>query len=162
MTDILIYGDTIRSPEVRHELPLTIPDPFLYAEREGVRSVYISSLEIARLRALGGPEAHPYEEVGYDELIASGIRREEIHKPLVANATVPVKFLVALTITVNIVFLAPFTDCVRGVTDTENSPLPPRLAQLESTAATKKTQQKATPTNGFHGHCFMRILQARV
>ena len=86
MTDILIYGDTIRSPEVRHELPLTIPDPFLYAEREGVRSVYISSLEIARLRALGGPEAHPYEEVGYDELIASGIRREEIHKPLVANA----------------------------------------------------------------------------
>jgi hypothetical protein len=85
-----------------------------------------------------------------------------VGKPLVANATVPVKFLVALTITVNIVFLAPFTDCVRGVTDTENSPLPPRLAQLESTAATKKTQQKATPTNGFHGHCFMRILQARV
>ena len=33
MPDILIYGDTIRTPELRHEVPVAIPDPFLYAEK---------------------------------------------------------------------------------------------------------------------------------
>ena len=86
MTDILIYGDTVRSAELRHEVPLTVPDPFLYAERDGVRSVYVHSLEIARIRELGGIEAHTLEEVGYDEVIASGIHREDMYKPLVTNA----------------------------------------------------------------------------
>ena len=86
MTDILIYGDTVRSPELRHEIPLTVPDPFLYAERDGERHVYVSSLEIARVRELEGLRAHAYEEVGRDELIASGMHREDIHKPLVLNA----------------------------------------------------------------------------
>jgi Xaa-Pro aminopeptidase len=86
MTDILIYGDTVRSAELRHEVPLTVPDPFLYAERDGARSVYVHSLEIARIRELGGIEAHALEEVGYDEVIASGIHREDMYKPLVTNA----------------------------------------------------------------------------
>ncbi|HEX3452983.1 MAG TPA: Xaa-Pro peptidase family protein [Gaiellaceae bacterium] len=86
MTDILIYGDTVRSPELRHEIPITIPDPFLYAERNGDRHVYVSSLELARVRELDGLQAHPYEEVGWDELIASGMHREEIYKALVLNA----------------------------------------------------------------------------
>ena len=86
MTDILIYGDTVRSPELRHEIPLTIPDPFLYAERGGERHVYISSLEIARARELRDIHAHAYEEVGRDELIASGMHREDIYKPLAVHA----------------------------------------------------------------------------
>jgi Xaa-Pro aminopeptidase len=86
MPDILIYGDTVRSPELRHEIPLTIPDPFLYAERDGARHVYVGSLELARIRELDGTEAHPYEEVGWDELVASGMHREEIYRPLVLNA----------------------------------------------------------------------------
>jgi Xaa-Pro aminopeptidase len=86
MTDIIIYGDTIRSPELRHEVPLTVPDPFLYVERDGARHVYVGSLEVARIRGLGGIDTHPYEEVGWDELIASGMHREEIYKPLVLNA----------------------------------------------------------------------------
>ncbi len=86
MTDILIYGDTVRSPELRHEVPLTVPDPFLYAERDGSRSVYVGSLEVARIREFAGIEVHPYEEVGYDDLITSGLHREEIYKPLVLNA----------------------------------------------------------------------------
>jgi Xaa-Pro aminopeptidase len=86
MTDILIYGDTIRSPELRHEIPITVPDPFLYAERDGVRHVYVGSLEIARVRELDGLRVHAYEEVGWDDLIASGMHREEIYKPLVLNA----------------------------------------------------------------------------
>jgi len=86
MTDILIYGDTVRSAELRHEVPLTVPDPFLYAEREGVKHVFVSSLEIARVRELDGIVAHPNEEIGYDELIASGVHREEMYKTLVLNA----------------------------------------------------------------------------
>jgi Xaa-Pro aminopeptidase len=86
MTDILIYGDTVRSPELRHEIPLTVPDPFLYAERNGSRHVYVSSLEVSRVRELDGLETHPYEEIGYDALIASGMHREELYKPLVLNA----------------------------------------------------------------------------
>jgi Xaa-Pro aminopeptidase len=86
MTDILIYGDTVRSPELRHEIPITVPDPFLYAERDGARHVYVGSLEVARIRELDGIDVHPYEEVGYDELIASGMHREELYKPIVLNA----------------------------------------------------------------------------
>jgi Xaa-Pro aminopeptidase len=86
MTDILIYGDTERFPEMRHEIPITIPDPFLYAERDGVRHVFVSSLEYARVRELDGVEAHSNEEIGVDELVASGMPREEMYKPLVLNA----------------------------------------------------------------------------
>src|SRR5207253_6182875 len=86
MTDILIYGDTVRSPELRHEVPISIPDPFLYAERGGNRYVYVSSLEVARVRELANIDVHPYEEVGWDELIKSGMHREEIYKPLITNA----------------------------------------------------------------------------
>src|SRR5947209_1323576 len=85
MTDILIYGDTVRSPELRHEVPITVPDPFLYAERDGARHVYVGSLEVARIRELDGLDVRPYEDVGYDDLIASGLHREEIYKPLVVN-----------------------------------------------------------------------------
>jgi Xaa-Pro aminopeptidase len=86
MTDILIYGDTVRSPELRHEVPLTVPDPFLYAERDGTRYVVVNSLEAARIRELGSVELVPYEAVGYDELIHSGMHREDLYKPLVTNA----------------------------------------------------------------------------
>ena len=39
VTDVLIVGDTLRSPELRHELPIAIGDPFLYAEHDGRRIV---------------------------------------------------------------------------------------------------------------------------
>jgi Xaa-Pro aminopeptidase len=76
--DVLIFGDTIRSPELRHEVPLPIPDPFLYVERNGTRTVVISSLELARVRELEGVEVIPHEEVGEHELIEQGVPREEI------------------------------------------------------------------------------------
>src|SRR5438132_2394421 len=86
MPDILIYGDTIRSPELRHEIPLTVPDPFLYAERDGVRHVVVHSLEASRIRELDGIELTPNEALGYDDLIKSGLHREDLYKPLVLNA----------------------------------------------------------------------------
>ena len=54
MPDVLIYADTVRSPELRHEIPLSVPDPFLYIERNGTRHVVTHSLELPRLRALSG------------------------------------------------------------------------------------------------------------
>jgi Xaa-Pro aminopeptidase len=74
MTDVLIVGDTERVPEMRHEVPLMIPDPFFYAEREGRRIVVIGSMEITRIEEAGaGLEAHPLEEFGADELLRAGL-----------------------------------------------------------------------------------------
>ena len=49
MSDVLIYADSLRSPEMRHEVPIAIPDPFLYAERNGERHVVASSFELDRI-----------------------------------------------------------------------------------------------------------------
>ena len=46
VTDVLIYADSIRSPEMRHEVPIGIPDPFLYAEKDGVKHIAIGAMEI--------------------------------------------------------------------------------------------------------------------
>ena len=45
MPDVLIYADTYRSPELRHEVPIGIPDPFLYAENDGTKHIAIGSLD---------------------------------------------------------------------------------------------------------------------
>ena len=86
MTDVLIYADTLRSPEMRHEVPLPVPDPFLYAEVGGTRYALAHALEVPRLRELDGIETVPYEDVGWDELIAAGISRDELHLHLAVNA----------------------------------------------------------------------------
>ena len=79
MPDVLMYADTFRSPELRHEVPLGVPDPFLYVEKDGVKHISIGSMEIPRLAALGLFELHPLEEYGLDELIAAGksLRRDQ-------------------------------------------------------------------------------------
>ena len=53
MGDVLIIGDTFRSPELRHEIPLGVPDPFVYLERDGARHVYVAAMEAPRIRGLG-------------------------------------------------------------------------------------------------------------
>jgi Xaa-Pro aminopeptidase len=71
--DLLIYGDTVRSPELRHEVPVAIPDAFLYAETDDRRVVILHSLEIPRVRE-DAPQLEiiPLEQLGIDELIAQG------------------------------------------------------------------------------------------
>jgi Xaa-Pro aminopeptidase len=72
--DLLVIGDTERTPELRHEVPLGIPDPFVYAEKDGRRIVAISSMEAMRVEALGtGLEVRPTEEFGADEIRRSGL-----------------------------------------------------------------------------------------
>ena len=74
MTDVLVIGDTFRCPELRHEIPLAVPDLFVYLERDGARHVYVHSMEADRIRrAAPGISVHPLEEVGIDELYAQGL-----------------------------------------------------------------------------------------
>jgi Xaa-Pro aminopeptidase len=84
--NVLIHADTVRSAELRHEVPLLIGDPFVYLEQNGSRRVYTSSLEAPRLEELGGLEVVLVEELGFDELMASGIDRPAIERELVLRA----------------------------------------------------------------------------
>lgn len=87
MSDILIWGDTIRHAELRHEIPLDVPDPFLYLEVGGGRHAVVSSLECARIAALdGGVEVHPFEEYGHDELMNAGVDRSQAALEVMSRA----------------------------------------------------------------------------
>jgi Xaa-Pro aminopeptidase len=86
MTDVLIYADTFRSAELRHEVPLGVPDPFLYAEKDGTKHIVIGSMEIPRLRELGLFELHPGEEFGSDDLAARGLSYAEIREQVAVRA----------------------------------------------------------------------------
>jgi Xaa-Pro aminopeptidase len=86
MADVLIYGDTIRSPELRHEVPVPVPDPFIYVERNGSRWAFVGSLEVPRMREVRGLEPVALEELGIDELIAQGKKWHEAAPELVLRA----------------------------------------------------------------------------
>ena len=86
MPDVLAYGDTIRFPELRHEVPIAIPDGFLYVERGGKRYAMISSLELPRMRELDGIEPITSDELGWAELLAEGVDREELYLHLCERA----------------------------------------------------------------------------
>jgi Xaa-Pro aminopeptidase len=86
MPDVLIYADTIRSPEMRHEVPIGIGDAFLYAELDGARHIVISSIELPLVEKLDGLEVHAAEEFGMDELRRSGVAGSEIWDELAVRA----------------------------------------------------------------------------
>jgi Xaa-Pro aminopeptidase len=87
MPSILICGDTLRSPELRHEVPLGIGDPFLYLETNGRRAVLTNVLEVDRI-AQQAPELERLlgEQFGRDELIAEGLSYEAIDRELYVRA----------------------------------------------------------------------------
>jgi Xaa-Pro aminopeptidase len=84
---VLIHADTVRSATLRHEIPLSILDPFTYIEIDGRRVAVISVLEAGRVAAVA-PDLEiidPYE-LGADELIARGLRWDESEVELAARA----------------------------------------------------------------------------
>jgi Xaa-Pro aminopeptidase len=91
--NVLIYGDTERSPALRHELPLAIGDAFLYLEADGRRAVLTHALEEGRI-AIAAPEVERLlaDEFGRDALIADGRPRDD------ADAEVCVRAVAALGI----------------------------------------------------------------
>src|SRR5919201_1993630 len=87
LSNVLIYADSLRSPEIRHEVPLSVPDPFLYAERNGERHVVASSFELDRIaEAAPDLEVVSLEHLGLDELYTQGLSREDIELELVLRA----------------------------------------------------------------------------
>ena len=103
--DVLIFGDSFASPAMRHEVPVPVPDDFVYAERNGKRYVAVYSHELMRMREADGLDAHAFEELGWDELIAQGLSRGELLVELtlracrelgITSAAVPPKFPVAV------------------------------------------------------------------
>ncbi|HSK17385.1 MAG TPA: Xaa-Pro peptidase family protein [Gaiellaceae bacterium] len=86
MPDVIIYGDTVRSPELRHEVPVSVPDPFIYLERNGRRTAFVGSLEIPRLEGIEGLATVPLEELGFDELVEQGLSWHEQTPELVLRA----------------------------------------------------------------------------
>jgi Xaa-Pro aminopeptidase len=89
--DVLLFGDTERSAALRHEVPLTIIDPFLYLETGGRRIILTNALERARVAA-AVPDAELLlpEDFGLYELIAEGRSREEALLEVVARAVAQV------------------------------------------------------------------------
>jgi hypothetical protein len=69
VTDVLIVGETERCPELRHELPLHVGDPFVYAEVAGRRVVVVWSIEGDRIAAVDpSVEIVPAETISVDDL----------------------------------------------------------------------------------------------
>jgi Xaa-Pro aminopeptidase len=86
-TNLLLYGDTERNAALRHEIPIAIGDPFLYVQMDGRTFIQASSLERDRLVAVR-PDAELIDEaeLGFHELLDSGISRDEVLLELVSRA----------------------------------------------------------------------------
>lgn len=87
MATILLYGDTVRHPALRHEVPLEIIDPFLFVERDGQAHVLTSPLESARIAATR-PDAElaMFDQLGLFELIEGGLSRDDAEREVVVRA----------------------------------------------------------------------------
>jgi Xaa-Pro aminopeptidase len=70
----LLFGDTQRNAALRHEIPVTIIDPLLWAEVDGRPVILTSRLERERIAAvLPGAEILDYFEFGMKELREQGL-----------------------------------------------------------------------------------------
>src|SRR6476620_1046595 len=77
----------MRSPELRHEVPVPIPDAFLYAEKGDRRIAILHALEIPRVRAdAPNLEIVPLEDLGSDELFTQGLQGWEVMLELAVRA----------------------------------------------------------------------------
>jgi Xaa-Pro aminopeptidase len=87
MTTLLLFGDTETSPAMRHEIPLAIGDPFLFADIDGRQAVLTNGLERARIAAaLPHAELLDVTALGMRELIEEGRTRLEAHSEIAARA----------------------------------------------------------------------------
>jgi Xaa-Pro aminopeptidase len=87
MRTVLLYGDTLRYPAVRHEVPLEVVDPLLFVAHDGGSFVMTSALERARIaRALPSAQVLTLDELGFFELVESGIEYREAELETVVRA----------------------------------------------------------------------------
>jgi Xaa-Pro aminopeptidase len=87
MPTVLMYGDTIRYPALRHEVPLEIVDALLLVAGERRTHVLTSSLEADRIaQVLPDAEVLLFEELGFYELLDDGMAFEEAELETVVRA----------------------------------------------------------------------------
>jgi Xaa-Pro aminopeptidase len=87
MAALLLHGDTERSAALRHEIPLAIIDPLLFAEVDGRTYVLTSFLEAERVkRALPGVELLDFFELGYKDLVRDGMSLRDAARQVEARA----------------------------------------------------------------------------
>jgi Xaa-Pro aminopeptidase len=106
MRGLLLAGDTERSAALRHEIPVAIGDPLLFADVDGRRYVLTTRLESDRMqRALPDAKVLDYFELGYKELVESGLTMHEAGREIevrvvreigIDEAIVPADFPLAL------------------------------------------------------------------
>ena len=78
MRALLLFGDTLRSPALRHEIPLAIIDAVLFAEVDGRRHVLTSILERDRIAAaLPDAKVLDYVTYGFREQLERGLSFDE-------------------------------------------------------------------------------------
>jgi Xaa-Pro aminopeptidase len=78
MPDVLIDADTIRSPELRHEIPAAVIDPFLYLEHDGEAYAITSPLDAGSIAA-ARPSLRQLDafELGFGALLEDGLSRAD-------------------------------------------------------------------------------------
>src|ERR1700759_2546079 len=106
MPALLLYGDTERSPALRHEIPVAIGDGVLFAEMDGRAAILTSWLERDRVAGvLPGAEILEFNDLGMRALIEEGMTRSGAEREVVlravrqlgiADAVVPGDFPVAI------------------------------------------------------------------
>lgn len=106
MPALLLAGDTERSAALRHEIPVPIIDPLLFAEVDGRRYVLTTRLESDRIqRELPDAEVLDYFDLGYKDFVETGMTMHEagrevevraVQKMGLTEAIVPAEFPLAL------------------------------------------------------------------
>ena len=106
MRGLLLAGDTERSAALRHEIPVAIGDPLLFADVDGRRYVLTTRLESARVQSeLPDAKVLDYFDLGYKELVESGLTMHEAGREIevrvvreigIDEAIVPADFPLAL------------------------------------------------------------------
>jgi len=63
MSDILIVGDTLSSADLRHQIPVMVPDPIIYIEKPDHRVVFVKDVDVPLLGGLRGVDVVSFEEI---------------------------------------------------------------------------------------------------
>lgn len=91
--DVLIYADTNRSADLRHEVPAPIGDPFLYAERDGRAVAVVSELDADNVTgARPGIELISVDDLGFDELVETEPDLEDVLHAVAVRACLRLEF----------------------------------------------------------------------
>jgi Xaa-Pro aminopeptidase len=87
MTGMMLYGDTEHSAAMRHEVPIAILDPFLLVMESDRTWIMSWGLEANRLAGCR-PDAEllDVDDLGFSELLKSGIGRDELDLELTSRA----------------------------------------------------------------------------